>query len=73
MNDENKFDLSLEGIIQAIANINLEEDIDFDIKKFLKDKDKLLEIIEQMQVQGGQCSFDELGRLFNREYKCLKK
>ena len=61
---ENK-KLSLEGILQAIANFNLEEDYDIDIVEVLKKNE---EVFKNMGVD-----IDELGRLCSRGDKCLKK
>lgn len=62
MNDK---ELSLEGILQAIANFRLEEDFDFDIIEVLKERDKIL--------KKNGVNVDELGRLFDGRDKCLKK
>ena len=49
MNDEEKLELSLEGILQAIANVNLEDDINFDISELFKDS--LEDILKKIQKQ----------------------
>lgn len=69
MNDEEKLELSLEGILQAIANVNLEDDINFDISElFNKDLNEILkkdEKILKLVINKGEYK-DGMGRLSNR-------
>lgn len=67
--DKEKLELSLEGILQAIANVNLESDIDFDISELLKgdlkdilEKDKKVLKLEVGGIKNG------MGRLSNRRH-----
>lgn len=54
---ENLLNSSNEAIIQAIANVNLEEDVEIDLEKLFKDYGKVL--------RKGNVKNDEVGRLFN--------
>lgn len=67
--DKEKLELSLEGILQAIANVNLESDINFDISEFFKDE--LEEILEKdkkvLKLKVGGIK-DGMGRLSNRRH-----
>lgn len=54
---ENLLNSSNEAIIQAIANVNLEEDFEIDLEKLFNDYGKVL--------RKGDIKNDEVGRLFN--------
>ena len=67
--DKEKIELSLEGILQAIANVNLEDDINFDISELLKGElDEIIkkdEKVLKLEISRGEYK-DGMERLSNR-------